>query len=179
MKAFVKVALVAGLLAAGLAHADTTPPSDASIHKLMDVMHASALMDGMMGQMKNIMQQSAVQAAGHPLDAKEQQILSDNIGKLAGVMQQQLSWSKLEPAMTDIYRKNFSQKEVNDLLVFYQSPTGQAMIAKMPEVMQESMQIGQAQVRAVLPQIQQISQEMTQQLKDYEASKTSQGGKSS
>jgi uncharacterized protein len=178
MKAFMGVVLAAGLLAAGGVRADATQASDASIHKLMEVTHAQKLMDGMFAQMDNIMKQSALQAAGHPLDAQEQQILGRNMDKLASAMQSQMSWSKLEPAMTAIYRDNFSEKEIDDMLTFYQTPTGQALIAKMPVVMQQSMQMGQSQMRQVLPQLQQINQQMMQEFKDYEASKTAPGNKS-
>jgi uncharacterized protein len=178
MKAFMGVVLAAGLLAAGGVRANATQASDASIHKLMEVTHAQTMIDSMFAQMESMMKQSALQTAGHPLDAQEQQILSRNMDKLMGVMQAQMSWSKLEPVMTTIYRNNFSEKEIDDMLAFYQTPTGQAVIAKMPVVMQQGMQMGRAQVQQVLPQLQQINQQMAQEFRDYEASKTGQANKS-
>jgi len=178
MKTFIGAVLVAGLLVTGVVRADAPQVSDASIHQLLEVTHAQKLMDGMMAQMKNIMLQSALQTVGHPLDAQEQQILSRNMDKLVSVMQAQFTWSKLEPAMTDIYRSNFSQKEVDDMLAFYKTPTGQSLISKMPIVMQQSMRMGQEQMKGALPQLQQINQQMAQEFKDYEASKAAQGGKS-
>jgi len=41
-----------------------------------------------------------------------------------------------------IYAKHFEQEELEALLAFYESPTGQKMLAKMPEVMQESIEVG-------------------------------------
>jgi hypothetical protein len=171
MKALMSLAMALALLGAGVARADA-PPSDASIRKLLEVTQSSKLLDGMTVQMKSIMQQSALQAVGHSLDAQEQQILSRNIDKLADVMRNQMTWAKLEPAIMVIYRKNFSQKEIDDMLVFYQSPTGQTLVSKMPEVMRESMQMGRDQMSGVFPQIQQINRQMMQEIKDYEASKS-------
>jgi len=45
--------------------------------------------------------------------------------------------------MVPIYDRNFSQKDINDMLAFYRSDLGQRMLAKMPVVMQESMIAGQ------------------------------------
>jgi uncharacterized protein len=171
MKAFTSLAMAIALLGAESVWADPPPASDASIHKLLEVTHSSTLMDGMMAQMKGIMQQSALRAVGHPLDAKEQEILTRNMGKLADAMQGQMAWSKLEPAITGVYRKNFSQKEIDDMLAFYQSPSGQSLISKMPEVMREGMQLGRDQMNGVVPQMQQITQQMMQEFKDYEATK--------
>jgi uncharacterized protein len=175
MKAFMGLAMALAMLGASAVRADPPPASDASIHKLLDVTQTARLMDGMMTQMKNIMQQSALQAAGHTLDAQEQEIVSRNMGKLSDVMRTQMAWSTVEPDFVAIYRKNFSEKEVDDMLAFYQTPSGQALIAKMPEVMRESMQVGQAHAHAMVPQLQQVSQQMMQELKDYEASKSKQG----
>jgi uncharacterized protein len=174
MKRFAVSALVIALSFAGVSHADPAPATDASIHKLLALTQVSKLMDSMFAQLKGSMEQSAVQAAGHPLDAQEQQILSRHVDQVVDVMHTQMSWDKMEPAFTAIYRNNFSQQQINDLLTFYQSPTGQALISKMPQVMQEGMQVGVTQARAAMPQIQQINQEMVQELKDYEAKKGNQ-----
>jgi uncharacterized protein len=171
MKAFLGLAMAIALLGTSVVQAETQPASDASIHKLLEASQSSKLVDGMMTQMRGIMQQSALGAVGHPLDAQEQQILNRNLDKLADAMRSQMSWSKLEPAITDIYRRNFSQKEIDDLTAFYQSPSGQAMISKMPEVMRESIQMGRDQMSAMIPQMQQISQQMAQEFKEYEATK--------
>ncbi|MFC4529091.1 DUF2059 domain-containing protein [Dyella halodurans] len=144
------------------------PPSDASIHQLMDVMQAQKLVDGMAGQLNGMMLKSAEQAnGGAPLDAEEQKIVARGVGKMSDLVRQQIAWSQLEPMMIDIYKKSFSQKEVDDLLVFYRSPSGQAVIQKMPTVMQQSMAASQAKMQAMLPQIQQISADMVKELRAY------------
>lgn len=39
-----------------------------------------------------------------------------------------------------IYNKHFTESELNDLIAFYQSPTGQKYLSLMPQVTQEAMQ---------------------------------------
>ena len=49
----------------------------------------------------------------------------------------------IEP-MIAIYDKNYSADEIRQLLAFYQSPLGRKMIARMPEITQQSMAVGNA-----------------------------------
>jgi hypothetical protein len=144
------------------------PPSETSIRELMDVMQSKKLVDGVTGQLNGMMLKSAEQAnGGTPLDAEEQKIVERGVGRLADVIKQQISWPQLEPMMIDIYRKSFSQKEVDDLLVFYRSPSGQAVIQKMPMVMQQSIAESQAKIQTMMPQMRQVDADMVKELKAY------------
>lgn len=42
-----------------------------------------------------------------------------------------------------VYDRNFTAEEIEGMIAFYSSPVGQKVIAKLPVVMQESMQLGQ------------------------------------
>lgn len=42
-----------------------------------------------------------------------------------------------------IYSKHFEEKEIDDLLTFYKTPTGKKIIAKLPLIMNESMKEGE------------------------------------
>ena len=41
-----------------------------------------------------------------------------------------------------IYDKNFSDEEIDGMLTFYSSPVGQKVLAKLPVILQESMEAG-------------------------------------
>lgn len=43
-----------------------------------------------------------------------------------------------------IYDKYYTTEEINKLIEFYQTPLGKKLISTMPQIMQESMQAGQA-----------------------------------
>lgn len=43
-----------------------------------------------------------------------------------------------------IYDKYYTETDIDQLIAFYNSPIGKKMIATMPQVMQESMVVGQA-----------------------------------
>ncbi|GLQ90316.1 DUF2059 domain-containing protein [Dyella flagellata] len=181
MKAFICAMAMAGIFAAGSAWGtDAAPASDASIRQLLEITNARTMLDGIMSQMRTTMQKSALQSVGHPLDVQEQQILSSGIGKVMDTFQNQLAWDKFEPIMVEIYRKNLSQQEVNDMLVFYRSPTGRALIAKMPVLQQEGGEAGQRLTQAAIPQARQIFAQMMDDMKAHEldkAKKASQAAK--
>lgn len=75
-----------------------------------------------------------------------------------------MRWEVLEPILIDIYRQSFTQSEIDGMLAFYRSEVGQAVIAKMPVVMQNSIQAMQARVAALMPKLQQLQRETVAQL---------------
>ena len=167
MKRRFSLLLLLGFLISPVWSADA-PPSDESIQQLLDVMQSKRLLDNMTSQLNGMMLKSAEQANnGAPLAAEEKKIVNRGIEQLADLVKQQLAWPQLEPMMLDIYRKTFTQKEVDDLVAFYKSPSGQAVIQKMPQVMQQSMAMTQAKMQTMLPQMQQISAQMVKELKAY------------
>jgi hypothetical protein len=50
-------------------------------------------------------------------------------------------------AEVPIYEKHFTKGDVNALIAFYSSPTGQKMMRELPEIMSETMQ-------SIMPMIQ-------------------------
>lgn len=152
------------------------PPSDASVRELLDVMQAHKIVDTIIGQ-SDTLGRTAVQQAlnGRTLDAQEQKILDSQLDKVHGVILRELSWDKISPMYLNVYRTTFTQKEINDMIAFYKSPTGQAVIEKLPLVMQQSMMQMKTYIANIMPQIQQINQDTISQLQTYEASKKGQG----
>lgn len=166
------IGFLALLLTTSPIFAADAPPSDASVHELLQVMQAHKLVDSMMGQVKGMMQKSEQQnLAGSSVDAAEQKILDQQDSEVYEVMRQALSWESLEPVYIDMYKKSFSQKEVNDMVAFYKSPSGQAVVVKMPLLMQQGMQIMQKKIAVLMPDMQKIAQETTSKLAAYKASK--------
>lgn len=171
----IALGLLAGFLVCGSAAADTAasqPPSAASIKDMLQVMHAQQTVDAMQAQVDGMLRKSTEQALqGRPVDAGEQKILDGQTSRISALMKNQLSWNVMEPIYVDIYTKNFTQKEVDDTIAFYKTPSGQAMMAKMPVVMGQAMQIAQSKIASMVPQLRQISEDTASQLKAYEASK--------
>jgi len=154
------------LLAAPAVWSQDTPPTEASIRQLFEVMHTSRLLDSMMTQIDQVMHSSIQQSLkGQKLNAEQQQILDDMGSELVGMMRQYLKWSDLEPQMIAVYRKTFTQQEVDDLLGFYRSATGQAVVDKLPVAMKDMMQLTMSRVSDLQPKIAQLQRDTIAALK--------------
>jgi len=66
--------------------------------------------------------------------------------------------------MEEIYRKSFSQSEIDGMLKFYKTPAGKAVIAKMPVVMQNTMQVMQGEMAEMVPKMQQLMADTASQI---------------
>lgn len=142
------------------------PASEASVKRLIEVTDSKKLIDSVMLQMDSMMKASMKQAsADQALTAEQEKVMLETQEKLTGLVKDELKWEALEPMFLDIYQKSFTQKEVDGMLSFYKSPAGQAVIKKMPQVMQTTMQIMQARMSKLLPKIQQITDEGAEKMK--------------
>lgn len=169
MRMLSAVVFLAALSTAPVFAADA-PPSEASIHELLEVTHAHAMLDSVMSQTQSMMK-SAIESSmgGQTLDDNQKKIVADGQRKLQDLLLRTMSWDKMQGMYIDIYGKSFSQKEVNDMLAFYKSPSGQAVLAKMPTVMQQGMQYMKGQMTTLMPEIQKINEETETRLQAYGA----------
>lgn len=142
------------------------PPSDASIRQLLTVAHAESILGTVMSQMdayvKNAVHQMAPTSGMTP---KAQAILDRSIERMSASMKETLSWSTVEPMYIRVYRDTFTQTEVNQMTEFYKSPAGQAMVNKMPLVMQNIMREMPALMKPTFERMQAIQRETVEELK--------------
>ncbi len=66
--------------------------------------------------------------------------------------------------MVTIYHKHFTQREIKDLLVFYQTDLGKKTIRVMPALVREGMEMGQQWGQALGPV---IEQKVTERFKKH------------
>ncbi len=180
---FTKAGLLAALLALGLigltpalaadkapaaapAGTPEAPASEASIRELMEITHSRKMLDDMMANVQVMLRKQIQQTAPeNGLNEKQKQILNDMQEKTLKLFTDEMKWESLEPVFIDIYRKSFTQDDIDGLIAFYKSRTGQKMLSKMPMVMQNSMQIMQERMQSLIPKLQQIENDTQAQLK--------------
>ncbi|HEY9104112.1 DUF2059 domain-containing protein [Chitinimonas sp.] len=163
LKRYALALLAACLL--GSAQADEIPADKRqAIQELIEVMNLKALGPQMLAQISAqsgaLMKQGAVAAIEQDkrlnpaqrqaaLSKVEQELpelekaFNDSLAKfdMGGLMQE---------VMYGTYSKYFETAEIQDITAFYRSSTGQKMLAKMPQIMQESMQISMARMGPVV-----------------------------
>jgi len=68
--------------------------------------------------------------------------------------QENFSWDAMKPKLAQLYADTYTEAELRDIIAFYQTPTGQKTIAKMPVLMQQSLALSMAGVQANMPEFQ-------------------------
>ena len=140
--------------------AQAAPASQASVEKTLDLMHAEQSLQAIWGPVEANMRQMMAKSHGATPATPEQQAAENRmIQRAVGLMHQEMSWQKLKPQYVKLYADTFSQDEIDGLNAFYGSPAGKAYLAKMPLLMQHSMQLMQAQMQDVMPRMMQIMQD--------------------
>jgi hypothetical protein len=154
------------LLPCQLTFAADQPVSAASVDQLMEITQAHKMMDDYSAQIEVAMRNGMKQAFGNEKPSAEQQQLMDTMAtRMVAIFKEELSWESMKPSLIELYRKTFSQGEVDGMLAFYRSKAGQAMIARMPQVQQYSMQLGQERAAHMLPRLQQLAKDLQEQAK--------------
>ena len=145
---------------AALSAAETVP-SEASIRELLTVTDSKKAVDGIMGQMNTMMQNGVKEATqGRQISPAEQKVVDKSIAEMQAMMADVLSWGKLEPLYLRVYQRSLTQEEVNGMIAFYKTPIGQAMIHKMPVIIQNTMMEVQSLMGPVMQKMQQSQQAM-------------------
>jgi uncharacterized protein len=163
----VKKIWLAILLVASLpSFAADAPPSVASIRELLAVTDAKKLLDGMYGQMDGILEQAMKQAIdGKSVNAEQEKIMSEFRARVVELARAEMGWDKLEPTYVDLYAKTFSQAEIDGMLAFYKSDAGKAVLAKLPLMMQNLMQMMMERMKGFMPRLQQLQEEYIPKIK--------------
>jgi len=154
------------LLTPSLVLAADAPASDQSVKQLIDVMQVRKLLDDMTPHGDAMYQAIAHVLGEKTLSDQEKKVVDDMQRKIAAVLEEEMRWEALEPQLVSLYKETFTEEEIAGMLKFYRSEAGQAVIQKMPLVMQGSMKMVRAQMQRVMPKIQQIEHEAIQQLKE-------------
>jgi uncharacterized protein len=128
---------------------------EAKIEQLLTVMNADAMIDQMFEQIKAMTASQAPPGTSPEQAAKAREIQS----KILDLVKARISWEKMRPQYVKLYSETFSDEEISGMLGFYQSPAGRAMLAKMPTLTTKVMQVAQAQLADLLPEIQRITRE--------------------
>ena len=165
-------------LAAQPALSQEARPSEQSIRQLLELTQAHKLLDTSMAQVDSMMHQVMDRAlAGNQPTTRQQQIVEDFRTKVMALYKDELKWETFEPMMIGVYQSSFTQHEVDGMTAFYRSKAGKAVIAKMPTVLQETMQVMRGHMSALMPKVQELQTQMREQLqaaKESDAPQSSQ-----
>ncbi|HTD06347.1 DUF2059 domain-containing protein [Undibacterium sp.] len=145
--------------------AQAAAPSTESLEKLLEVTHIEKLLDSVRPQIQSMTKVMMDQALkGAAVSPQEQKILDDFRAKAAAISNEELSMAKMKPMYIRIYSASLTQEDVDGLIAFYESPTGQVMVTKMPKIMQAIMAEMPKLMEPMSQKMQQAGKEMQEQL---------------
>ena len=111
-------------------------------------------------------QKVAVASAGAMVNAMIQS--NPMMGPYRAVMMQwaekTLSWQQVGPKFARLYAVAFTRSELEDLIRFYQTPTGQKAIQELPMLATQGALLGQQLARAHIPELRQMIKARAAQL---------------
>ncbi|HYL86396.1 MAG TPA: DUF2059 domain-containing protein [Candidatus Angelobacter sp.] len=144
------------------------PATKVDIQKYLDAMHSREMMTKMVDAMSKPLHQMLHEQYLRdrdklPADFEERmnKVLDDYLTKFP--------WDEMLDAMVPVYQKHFTKGDVDALLVFYSSPTGQKMIRELPAISAESMQVVMPLVQKQMASItEHVQQEVAQMIKNSE-----------
>lgn len=115
-----------------------TPASKADVEKYLDVMHTRDMMKTMMEAMsKQVHQIFAEQMKKDPGMTPE---VEARVNKMMDDIIKSMPVDDLIDAMIPVYQRHFTKGNIDDLLAFYSTPTGQKIIKELPLITAEAMQ---------------------------------------
>jgi uncharacterized protein len=164
----IPVAVTVLLLSAGV-----TPALDeierTMVEEIMRVTKVEQQMATTMDQMKKMVADQ-VQTLDLPESAKEHAVRAQK--RMFDLVAEEMSWKQVKDEFIAMYVKVFTQEELAGLLTFYRSPAGQAMINKMPALMQEVMAFTQSRMQALMPRIQAMVEDLAKEADEEDAAET-------
>ena len=142
-------------------------PSTSSIEELLRVTKSEQISK----QTQQLIQASLDKIYQETLESKKDQLTTVQRDKLEHYMQstsnivvELLSWDHFKSDIIQIYAETYTQKEVDDLIEFYRSPTGQSSIDKMPEILNKTRLLMQQKFQTILPQKHKMYEDMMKQM---------------
>jgi len=141
-------------------------PSDELIFKFMEVSNVKGALDTMRANADTALRNNLLQSLQYPqLNDKQKKIAEEAGDKAVKIQQENLSYDAIVKLVLPLYRRTFTQEELQAAINFYSSPAGRSINQKMPQLATESMKLTTELNQKVIPQYQKIAQEAVERIK--------------
>ncbi|GAB7562712.1 hypothetical protein LG202_07510 [Methylobacillus methanolivorans] len=141
-------------------------PSDELIFKFMEVSNVKGALDTMRANADTALRNNLLQSLQYPqLNDKQKKIAEEAGDKAVKIQQENLSYDAIVKLVLPLYRRTFTQEELQAAINFYSSPAGRSINQKMPQLATGSMKLTTELNQKVIPQYQKIAQEAVERIK--------------
>jgi len=159
--------LVLALTGAAQQSPSDAPATKEDIERYLEVTHSretmKQIMDVMAKSVRDVAHdQCSKDRANLPPDAEER------MNKRTDEMLKTFPIDEILQAMIPVYQKHWTKGDVDNLIAFYSTPTGQKMLKEMPQTMAEAMQAMRPVMQKHMEGMrQQVEQEVAQLKKEF------------
>lgn len=162
MKKVLIVGLLLSVIVTSSSFADEDSHKRAAL-ELLEVANTKEMLDQMMSSISDMMEQQfkslKLPPEGEEAAAAFQREIIDWFSEF-------FVWEQMRDLYVDIYVDVFTEDELKELIRFYQSPLGQKVLKKMPELMQKSIEKTQAILQDKMPEFQKRLQKTITELEE-------------
>ncbi len=147
---------------------DDTPAAKEDVQKYFEVMHLHDMMLQMIDAMAKPMHQMV-----HDQYVKEKDKLPEDfeeqMNKMMDGMFRDMPWDEIIQAMVPAYQKHLTKGDLDAVIAFYSSPTGQKLLREMPAMLADSMEAMTPIMQKYMEKVQgRIQEQTTAMLKQAE-----------
>lgn len=129
--------------------ADT--PSEQSVDRLLILSDADRVLRSVREQVDRLSYTGVeLSTRGKHLSPTEKSVLESIRQELVRKYQNELRWEKFRDTFLAAFRQSFTQKEIDGIIAFFESPAGRAYATKMNPTMQRSSSTVQIQVQSII-----------------------------
>jgi hypothetical protein len=137
---------------------EDAPATKEDIQRYLQIMHSREMMTRMVEAMSKPMHQMV-----HDQYLKDKDKLPADfearMNKMMDEMFKSFPWDEMLDAMVPVYQKHFTKGDVDALVAFYSTATGQKLIKEMPAITAEAMQ-------EMMPLMRKSMDQMTQRMQE-------------
>lgn len=136
--------------------------TDAMIEELLKIAKIENMLSSASTQAESYIKQQ-VKMMSLPEEAEE--FAQPYINQVKVLIGNEFEWKKVRKDFIRIYKEVFTKEELEDIINFYKTPSGQKMVEYGPILMEKSMIFIQEKLESLTPQINSIGGDMANDLK--------------
>lgn len=133
------------------------------IKRLLEVMNSEQMSEAMLNSMVPVLKQQTNSLIKENSAKEKIDKMMDDFTDAMMEEMKELSRKLNEVELVNIYDKHFTQGEIQDLIEFYESPTGKKILEKNPEITKELMS---SMMTKYMPEIQKNLNKKLEELKE-------------
>ena len=127
--------------------------------------HTEQISEQVVNQVTNQANQALLQALmGAKPTPDQQRVVDEMEGQMRAILQRTIGFRALEPEYARLLAAAYTEQELDQILAFYRSPAGQALVEKTPALLQQTSTLVQERVGNAAPELQEVIRHAMEQV---------------